>query len=179
MILENTKALEFRPSGKRRETYVDVMCDECGQIRRVTMSTAKRAACCIECQRVSAVLAMTSNALKRLRGIAKYQTEHPSSAEAQVKMWLDEMAIPYRQQVIFIGDRRAYILDFVVGVNVPSMITAEMNYTLIEVNGYHHIRPEIMKRDDDLCRDFDGKVIFIDASNMEGGKSGLSRILGK
>lgn len=153
-VLWDTRAIETRPSGKRRESYVDVQCDACGEVRRVTMSTAKRSTMCKPCQQADALMIAAARSMKRLKAIAAHQLANPSKPEQQVAEWLDAWGYAYERQHIFLGEHRAYIIDFVVGD------------VAIEVNGYHHIRPAIMKRDDDLCDDWRGEVVFLDAMNL-------------
>jgi hypothetical protein len=148
----------------RRETFYPVMCHSCHTARYLRSADARKAEagtrpCKICAARAAGKLGYKATLEKYgaeffLEVTARRQREKPSSAEQKLAELLDELGTTYERQQKFRGSARSFVLDFV----LP-------NGVLIEVNGYWHRRVGL-ERDSQLARDWERRVVFIDAEDV-------------
>ncbi len=158
----------------RHEMHFPVHCANptCKTIRWLTKSNAEKAEAenrlCRKCQASAAGkkgYAATVAAYGRafaLNAVRASQLANPSSDEVIVHNWLDELALPFNPQVIFVandatGASHQFIIDFV--VQTPAGDVA------VEVNGYHHKKLRAL-RDYWLVQLYPGEVLFIDTDDI-------------
>ncbi len=147
----------------RRETFYPVRC-RCGAVRLLRAADARKVeatgAPCRFCHaRLAGKLGYRATVEKYgadffLEVTQRTQREHPSSAEQKLAAMLDELGATYERQRIVRGSARSFVIDFTLS-----------DGTLVEVNGYWHRRCNL-DRDTQLARDWERRVVFIDAEDI-------------
>jgi len=138
---------------RRTRTVYPVICTnpDCEHVRYLQKSDALRAeangeeAQCYMCQRRAAgkkgaaVLIKTYGVNFLVKIMQKYRLENPSSWELSIEHQLKEQGLHYEREIIVeMSDNKYAIFDFKI----------EFFRTLyIEVDGWHHNRPEMIARD--------------------------------
>lgn len=120
----NTSAFIYKPrrDGNRQERYYELTCGQCSNTYHLRMHDARKAVTenrpCKSCAARTAGAVGAAVTMERygkeflLAQVVKQQLAHPSRPEQQIAIWLDELGVTYKRQVIVNLGSCNYIVDF-------------------------------------------------------------------
>jgi very-short-patch-repair endonuclease len=163
---------ELRPAPRksnpnRRETFYPATCFQCGNVRWLRKSDAKKGCKCRHCQtseagklgyRQTVNLYGSDFAIKALQS---YRLEHPSRPEQKVTEYLSGRHITFEREFRIDMQSRSYLLDFV-------LLEGDQVIAGIEVDGWHHRnRDASIARDTRLNSEIPFPLLRLDADSLE------------